>query len=92
MFDANQRPPSFSMMQDAIRAVGNATLLSVSTFSFGIATVCYLTNVSSVKEFGLMMKRTLGGDVREQELMKMPMDEETAEIERALNDTLSVKK
>ncbi|CAN6639531.1 hypothetical protein TRVA0_017S02102 [Trichomonascus vanleenenianus] len=92
MFDPNQRPPSFNMMKDAVQAVSNATMLSVSCFAFGIASVSWIADVGSIREFGLMMKEKLGGAERERELAKMPLEENVAEFEQSLNESLAGKK
>lgn len=75
-FDANHIPPKFNLAKDAAFAMRDATFLSVGTFSFGIAVACWYLNVSSLEEFGSIMKKRLGGD-------KSPYikdDEETAQL------------
>lgn len=92
MFDANQRPPNFNMMKDAVHAVSNASVLSVSAFTFSLATVSWLADVSTLQEFGHMMKSALGGAQREKELKEMPVENDVAEMESSLNDALTIKK
>lgn len=89
IFDPNQRPPSFSMMQDAVQAVSNATMLSVSSFTFGLATVCFVGDISSITEFGTMMKKKLGGEEKQRELEKMQVPEDVKELEQKLSKSLS---
>lgn len=92
MFDANHRPPNFNMMKDAVQAVSNASVLSVSTFAFSLATVSWISDVATLQEFGTMMKSALGGAQKEKELREMPIAQDVAEMEGSLNDALTVKK
>lgn len=92
MFDANQHPPKFNMVRDAFQAVSNASFLSLSTFSFGVASVAWIYDIGNLREFGLIMKKALGGIDREKQLAAVPVEKKVAEIESSLEQALGGKK
>lgn len=77
------------MMKDAVKAIGISSMLSVSGFAFGLTGVFWVMNVSGIKQFSQRMKWLLGGENKQKELEKLPVDEEVATLEKGLTDLLS---
>lgn len=89
LFQGNHMPPlSYNFTTDAAVAVGTGTLLCASVSSMTIFGTCWIMDISSFKEFGWRMKAVMGGTLKEQELAKMEMDEDTAAIQDGINDIL----
>lgn len=84
-FNANHQPPPFSFQRDAMAAISHATCLAVSSFAMGITGVCWLWNVSTIKEFTFKLKKKLGGVDSEDKLSSLPMDQETKDIQLTLS-------
>jgi hypothetical protein len=76
------------MMKDAFKAVGIASMLSVSGFAFGLSGAFWALDVSGIKQFSRELKRLLGGDKKQQELERLPVSEEVATVEKSLNELL----
>ncbi|CAK7894019.1 hypothetical protein CAAN1_09S04412 [[Candida] anglica] len=92
LFQGNHQPPaSYSFVADAAVAVGTGTLLCGSVTSMTAFGAFWILDVSNFKEFGWKMKSMMGGYDRERELAKMPIDQESREIQEALNDILEGK-
>jgi len=53
--------------------------------------LCWILDVSNIKEFGWRMKSMLGGWELEKKLSEAPMDEESSYIQDSLNDILDGK-
>jgi hypothetical protein len=89
LFQGNHHPPtSYSFVTDAAVAVGTGTLLCGTVSSMAIFGTCWIMDVSSFREFGWRMKQVMGGYDRQRELAAQPMDEESEQIQEALNDLL----
>lgn len=69
-FEANHIPPKFNMTKDAAYAMVDATLLSTGFFAFGVASTCWLMDVSSFEQFGRKMKAYWGAEEREKQVLK----------------------
>jgi hypothetical protein len=89
LFNANHIPPQFSFQRDAIFAVTHASLLATSSFAMAITGVWWSWDVSNIKEFGFKIKRVLGGDSNEQMISDIPLDEESAAVQDAINKFLN---
>lgn len=90
LFHGNHLPPiTYNFTSDAAAAVGTGTMLSVSVSSMLIFGACWVMDVSSFKEFGWRMKSIMGGDKKEKEISKLPIDEDTAYFENALEEIFS---
>lgn len=64
-FEANHIPPKFNLSKDAAHAMLDATLLSTGFFAFGVASTCWLMDVSSFEQFGRKMKAYWGAEESE---------------------------
>lgn len=92
LFQGNHQPPlSYSFVGDAAVAVGTGTMLCASVTSMTLFGACWIMDVSSFKEFSWRMKLFMGGYDKERELAKLPVDEESRQIQEALNDILLEK-
>lgn len=89
MFNANHIPPQFSFQRDAIFAVTHASLLATSAFAMAITGVWWSWDVSNIKEFGYKIKRSLGGDTNEKKISSIPLDDESAAVQDAINNFLN---
>lgn len=85
LFEANHRPPEFNMVKDALHAVGQATVLSISSFAFLVSGTLWVMNIQDTKHFSQTMIKMLGGEKRREELLNMPVAPEVKEIENDLN-------
>lgn len=68
-FDANHIPPKFNLSKDAAQAMVDATLLSTGFFAFGVASTCWIMDVSSLEQFGRKMKAYWGAEEREKQVL-----------------------
>lgn len=92
LFQGNHAPPlSYNFTSDAAVAVGTGTLLCGSVSSMVIFGTCWIIDVSNFQEFGWKMKSLMGGNEKQKELAKLPMDEESAFLQDSLNDILDGK-
>ncbi|KAK9470030.1 uncharacterized protein V1510DRAFT_400236 [Dipodascopsis tothii] len=89
MFVHNTTPPPFNKYQDGAQAMAVSLLLSGSGFAMAVTGVSLLCRVNNVHEFGAMMRRTLGGDVRQREREKEGVPPEIAELEQKIEDFLT---
>lgn len=92
LFQGNHFPPlSYNFTTDAAVAVGTGTLLCGSVTGMTVFGLCWILDVSNIKEFGWRMKSMLGGWELEKKLSEAPMDEESSYIQDSLNDILDGK-
>lgn len=91
MFNANHIAPQFSFQRDAILAVTHASFLATSSFAMAITGVWWTCDISNMKEFGFKIKRLLGGDINEQKISDLPLDEESVSVQDAINSFLEGK-
>lgn len=90
LFHGNHLPPiTYNFTADAAIAVGAGTMLCASVSSMLMFGACWIMDVSNFKEFGWRMKVLMGGDKKEQEILAMPIDDDTAFLENALNDIIT---
>lgn len=73
------------MVKDALQAVGQATVLSISSFAFLVSGTLWVMDIQDTKHFSQTMIKMLGGEKRRQELLNMPVTPETKQIEDGLN-------
>ncbi|CAK9442191.1 uncharacterized protein LODBEIA_P59340 [Lodderomyces beijingensis] len=92
LFQQNHQPPtSYNFTTDAAVAVGAGTLACGALSGMMVFGVAWILDVSTFKEFGYRMKHMMGGDIKEQELSQMEVDEETRMVQDGLNDILEGK-
>ncbi|KAH3675587.1 hypothetical protein WICMUC_002676 [Wickerhamomyces mucosus] len=89
LFNANHIPPPFSFQRDAVLAVTHASILATSSFAMLISGICWSWDIYSIKEFGYKVKVLLGGDKNEKKLSDIPLDEESASVQDAINRFLN---
>lgn len=89
LFQANHIPPAFSFQRDAVLAVTHASVLATSSFAMLISGICWSWDVYSIKEFGYKLKVLLGGDKNEKMLSDLPLDDESASVQDAINKFLN---
>ncbi|ODV82550.1 hypothetical protein CANARDRAFT_125914 [[Candida] arabinofermentans NRRL YB-2248] len=88
-YQHNHVPPKFSFYKDALSAVTHASLLATSSLAMFTTGAFWYFDISSVSEFGIRMKRYMGGAEAEEELSKMPIDQETLDLQNMLTDLIS---
>lgn len=88
LFDSNNNPPSFSLVRDAATAVVIASTLAVSTVSFATFGVAWLTGASTIRDFSITMKKVWGAAKKEEEYLNAPVDRETEEFGRGIQNFL----
>lgn len=70
-------------------AVAHASGLALSGFAMGITGLCWSWDVSTPREFGFKLKKFLGGDVAEQAIVDLPLDEESSSVQDVINKILN---
>lgn len=78
LFSPNHIPPKINFVQDGVRAVGDASLLSTSAFGFVVASYAWLHDLSSFSEFGNYMRQ------KYPQTTLIGTDDETKDIEKSL--------
>ncbi|KAG7696391.1 hypothetical protein KL930_005347 [Ogataea haglerorum] len=88
-YQHNHVPPKFSFYRDAASAVAHASLLAVSSMAMFVTGGFWYYDISGPREFGQRMKVLLGGAEAEKELARMPVDQETNDMQSMLTSLLS---
>lgn len=89
LFQANHLPPSFSKKQEAITAIGYATLLATSSFSMFIFGGAWVWDITNVQDFGVRLKTWLGGAENQAKISSMKVDEDSQQLESDLSNLLA---
>ncbi|ODV95475.1 hypothetical protein PACTADRAFT_50191 [Pachysolen tannophilus NRRL Y-2460] len=88
-YQHNHVPPPFSFYRDALTAVTLSTLLAISTTSMFVTGSFWYLDISNFKEFSFRLKKYLGGEEKETELMKLPLDKDSESIQNSINDFIN---
>ncbi|GMM33089.1 Aim11 protein [Saccharomycopsis crataegensis] len=92
LFQANHIQPSYSKRQEAMAAIGYASLLSTSAFGMFIFGTAWVMDISSAKDFGQRMKKFLGGQENQEKIKGMKTDEDTLKVQEGLSSLLEGNK
>lgn len=88
-FQHNNLPPRTSFYKDALCALGDATMLAVTSMATFTTGTFWYFDISNLHEFGYNMRNWLGGKESEEKLRSMPEDKETEEMGKKLTEFIN---
>lgn len=88
LYQQNHRPPNFNFHKDALLAAGVGTLLAGTTFATAVSGLVWSWDVKSPEDFADKMKRKMGGFEKDEERRRIGVDDETKELENAIEGFL----
>ncbi|SCU95121.1 LAME_0F10814g1_1 [Lachancea meyersii CBS 8951] len=91
MFQLNHKPPLYSFQGEAISALAFGTGLATGSFGMLVFGSCWLADISSLAEFTIKARKLIG-DPSAQEAAQQPMDQETQQVAKALQDLIESAK
>ncbi|QEU61363.1 Aim11 [Kluyveromyces lactis] len=94
MFQLNHKPPPFSYKGEVVNALAYGTALSTGGFAMLGFGLCWIWDVSTLKELGNKLRELMGDSSDKDKLVStnMDLDEDTQKVADALEAMLSIKK
>ncbi|CDO95010.1 unnamed protein product [Kluyveromyces dobzhanskii CBS 2104] len=93
MFQLNHKPPPFSHKGEVVNALGYGTALSTGGFAMLGFGLCWIWDVSTLKELGNKLKQLMGDGSEKDKLIpsNMELDKDTQKVADALEAMFSTK-